>query len=346
MIDPYVLARPILQCFDPETAHEFALRALELNFVPSQPAVGDARLLTTLFGKPLAHPVGLAAGFDKNARVFARMYAQGLSFVEIGGVTPRPRVGNPRPRVFRLPEAHAVINRMGFPNDGSAVVLARLKATRAPGVLGINLAADVESADPIEDFTLLVARFAPHADFLTLDVSCPNTTNGQIFLEPVRLRELLVRVRALNVKTPIAAKLAPDVDEERLDALVDVLLEARIDGIILSNTTRDRPSVLVDPNAKEAGGLSGPPLFARSTAMLARVAARTRGRTTLIGVGGIASGADAYAKIRAGASVVQLYTGLIYEGPSLVTRIKRELGELLSRDGFPSIVDAVGADVS
>lgn len=348
MFDPYRLARPFLHALDPEDAHELTLRALERGLVPGQPQDDDPVLATALFGRRLGNPVGVAAGFDKNGRVYDRMGAHGFGFVEVGGVTPRPQAGNPRPRVFRLPADGAVINRMGFPNEGAAAVEARLaRKGRGPIGLGINLASNADSADPAADFVALAARFAPYADYLTLDVSCPNTANGQVFLDPPRLADLLARLAAAAWPGPgrpaLVAKLSPDVDDALLARLVATLLDARIDGIVVANTTRARPPSLREPAAAEAGGLSGAPLLAPSTAMLARVRELTGGRLPLIGVGGIAGGADAYAKIRAGASAVQLYTGLIYGGTALVTRVKRELAALLRRDGFASVAEAAGA---
>lgn len=347
MLDPYRLARPFLHRLDPEDAHELTLRALERGLVPGQPQGDDPVLATTLFGRRLSNPVGVAAGFDKNARVYDRMGAHGFGFVEIGGVTPRAQAGNPRPRVFRLPADGAVINRMGFPNDGAQAVEARL-ARKGRGTigLGINLASNADSADPAADFVALATRFAPYADYLTLDVSCPNTANGQVFLDPARLADLLARLAAVDWagggRPALAAKLSPDVDDALLERLVATLVEARIDGIVVANTTRARPPGLREPGASEAGGLSGTPLFGPSTALLGRVRELTGGTLPLIGVGGVASGADAYAKIRAGASAVQLYTGLIYGGTALVTRIKRELALLLRRDGFGSVAQAAG----
>jgi dihydroorotate dehydrogenase len=348
VLDPYRLVRPWLHRLDPEDAHELTLRALEHGLVPGQPAGDEPLLATTLFGRALTNPIGLAAGFDKNGRVYERMGRHGFGFVEVGGVTPRPQAGNPRPRVFRLPADGAVINRMGFPNEGADALEGRLQRKgRGPvGALGINLASNADSADPAADFVALATRFAPYADFLTLDVSCPNTANGQVFLDPARLADLLARLAAIPWSAggpPLVAKLAPDVDDALLERLVAVLLAADIDGIIVSNTTRTRPPGLHGAAAMEAGGLSGRPLLAPSTTMLARVHELTGGRVPLIGVGGIASGADAYAKLRAGASAVQLYTGLIYEGTALVTRIKRELAALLHRDGFASVSQARAA---
>jgi len=345
VLDPYPLVKPWLLRLDPETAHELTLRALALGIVPEPAPLTDPILGTELFGRRLAHPIGLAAGFDKDARVFGRMFGQGFSFVEVGGVTPLPQVGNPRPRVFRLPADGGVINRMGFPSAGAAVVEYRLGARRPSGTLGVNLASNAQSADPIADFTGLVARFARFADFLTLDISCPNTANGRLFLEPARLRELLAAVAEvpLTVRRPaLVAKLSPDIEAAALAELVAVLVDARIDGIIVSNTTARRPP-LRGAHRAESGGLSGRPLFAASTAMLAEVARLTGGAIPLIGVGGIAGGADAYAKIRAGASALQLYTALIYGGTALVARIGNELAALLRRDGFGSVAQAAAA---
>jgi dihydroorotate dehydrogenase len=342
--DPFRFAKPLLHLMDPERAHELTLRALEANLVPAQPPVDEPSIAIDLFGRRLDNPVGLAAGFDKNARVFRRMYAQGFSFVEIGGVTPRPQRGNPRPRVFRIPQDAAVVNNMGFPNDGAEVVVRRLGGERPAGMLGINLASNGDSTDPAEDFVGLVRRFASYADYLTLDVSCPNSINGKVFLDPARLRDLMARLNAVErgpLPPKLVAKLAPDVDDALLEQLVTVLLEAKIDGIIVSNTTVERPATLRG-DASMKGGLSGSPLFARSTAMLAQVASITGGSVPLIGLGGIASGPQAYAKIQAGATAVQLYTGLIYAGTALVTRIKRELAVLLMRDGYGTLSEAVG----
>ncbi|HYZ17379.1 MAG TPA: quinone-dependent dihydroorotate dehydrogenase [Candidatus Acidoferrum sp.] len=350
-MDPYRLARPFLHRLDPEDAHELTLRALELGLVPGQPRQDDPILATTLFGRRLTNPIGLAAGFDKNGRVYHRMAAHGFGFAEIGGVTPRAQAGNPRPRVFRLPADKAVINRMGFPNEGASAMHSRLLWHGKPKIgLGINLASNADSKDPAQDFVELAMRFARHADYLTLDISCPNTANGQVFLDPPRLADLLARLTAIRWsecgrRPALVAKLAPDVDDELLARLVSTLIDGGIEGIVVANTTRARPPLL-DAHAAEAGGLSGKPLFAPSTATLARVHELTGGRIPLIGVGGIASGAEAYAKVRAGASAVQLYTGLIYAGTALVTQIKRELASLLRRDGFASVEEARGTGAS
>ncbi len=336
MFDPFTYAKPLLHMLDPEDAHELTMQALELNVVPGQPRCDDPALATTLFGRKLTNPIGVAAGFDKNGRVYERMGAHGFGFVEIGGVTPRPQRGNLRPRVFRLPDDGAVINRMGFPNDGAAALEARLKRKGRPEIgFGINLASNADSADPAADLIELAVQFAPYADYLTLDISCPNTANGLVLLEPPRLAELMAGLNATEwrARPKMVAKLSPDVDDALLQRLVATLLDGGIDGIMVSNTTRARAAGLHGPHVNEAGGLSGRPLFGPSTALLARVRELTGGSVPLIGAGGIASGADAYAKLRAGATVVQLYTGLIYNGTALVTKIKRELAELLRRNG-------------
>lgn len=341
----FSLVRPLLHALDPETAHNLTLSALELGLASGKAQADDPILATRLFGRLVPNPVGIAAGFDKNARVFRRLPRLGFGFVEIGGVTPRAQVGNPRPRLFRLPEDGAVINRMGFNNDGMEVVAERLEAGHE-GVLGANLAANADSDDPVEDFAKLVSRFAPLADFLTIDISCPNTANGKMFQQPEHLARLLARLGGLfegKARPPLVAKIAPDLTEAELDGILERLLDFGINAMTVSNTTSARPPSLQSAHAVERGGLSGRPLFEASTALLARVRRLTNGRIALIGVGGIASGADAYAKIRAGASVVQLYTGLVYEGPPLLARIKRELAALLQRDGA-TLDQAVGTD--
>jgi len=308
------------------------------------------RLATHIFGRELPHPLGLSAGFDKNAHAFHQFPRLGVSFAEIGGVTPLPQVGNPRPRLFRLSEDRAIINRMGFNNDGMDAVAARFAARKTPRqIVGVNLASNAESADPADDFVKLARAFAPHADFLTLDISCPNTANGKMFLSPGPLRDLLDRLATLFTtegapRPPLVAKIAPDIDDAGLDAVLEVLLEKGIDALTLSNTTLARPDTLKSPQQGERGGLSGPPLLRPSTEILRKVFSRTRGTLPLIGVGGISSGADAYAKVKAGASALQLYTALVYQGPWAVRRILVELDQLLAHDGHARLKDAVGVE--
>jgi dihydroorotate dehydrogenase len=350
-VDWFALARPVLHRLDAETAHRATLAALRLPGVAA--LLGgwiddDPILATSLFGQPLTNPIGIAAGFDKRAEAWQALFRLGFGLVEVGGVTPLPQIGNPRPRLFRLPEDQAVINRMGFNNDGLEGIKRRLPATPPGSLLGVNLAANGDSADPEQDFATLAEALAPRVGFLTIDISCPNTANGKLFLEPEPLDRLLTRLRRLVPRgsgTAMVIKSGPDLEPSRLTEIVEIALAHRLDGMIICNTTVDRPETLRNVHRNERGGLSGRPLFARSTAMLAAVRAQAGKRLALIGVGGIASGADAYAKIRAGADAVQLYTALVYHGPALISRLKRELADLLRRDGYDSVAAAVGADV-
>ncbi len=353
MTDIFDLGTALLRCLPPETAHTLALGALARGIGPHRQPADDPRLQTEFFGRAIPVPVGVSAGFDKNAVAIAGVFGLGTGFVEVGGVTPRPQAGNPRPRLFRLAADRAAINRMGFNNDGLDAVSRRLTAWRqrpmTPLPVGVNLAANADSADPARDFETLARTLTPLADFLTVDISCPNTENGQVFLDPDRLRDLLARLNAIRAEAHGASasmlvKLAPDIEDPALDRLLDIIVAAGVDGITVSNTTTARPASLKSPDQTQRGGLSGRPLFERSTEMLRHVYRQTGGAVPLIGVGGIGSGADAYAKIRAGASAVQLYTALIFEGPGLIGRICTELSTLLARDGFAKVADAVGAD--
>ena len=341
-----------LRLFPPETAHGLALRGLSSGLGPRERADDFPVLEQTLFGLRFANPVGVSAGFDKNAVAVAGVARLGGGFIEVGGVTPRPQAGNPRPRLFRLTPDRAAINRLGFNNDGADAVRARLEAHRASGnalpPIGVNLAANATSDDPAQDFIDLVAGFAQAGDYLTIDVSCPNTENGQVFLEPRALEDLLARLNAARdasgARPAMVTKLAPDLEAGHLRELITIIVAAGVDAITLCNTTTARPKSLASPHAKERGGLSGTPLFEMSNAMLRKVYDQTGGTVPLIGVGGIMSGADAYTKIRAGASLVQLYTGLVYGGPGLVQRIKRDLADALARDGHANITEAVGSE--
>jgi dihydroorotate dehydrogenase len=346
------IAQRLLRLLPPETAHRLTLRALAhapRAFLGRSPP-DDPILGTRLFGLDFPNPIGLAAGFDKNAEAFAPALRLGFGFVEIGSVTPRPQAGNPRPRLFRLPEDRAVINRMGFNNDGLAAVQRRL--TRRPsagasrGILGANLGKNKESPDAAADYAAGVQALAPLADYLVINVSSPNTPGLRALQGRRALEALLAAVgEARGGKSPpLLLKIAPDLAEADKQDIAEVALAGGLDGLIVSNTTIARPASLRGSAAKEAGGLSGRPLFGPSTTVLADMYRLTGGRLPLIGVGGISSGEDAYAKIRAGASLLQLYTALIYEGPGLVQRIKLDLAAHLRRDGFGQLGQAVGAD--
>jgi dihydroorotate dehydrogenase len=307
----------------------------------------DPRLAVSALGLSFPNPLGLAAGFDKDAEVAGAMLKLGFGFTECGTVTPRPQAGNPRPRLFRLSEDRAVVNRMGFNNRGMEAMAARLGARR--GIVGVNIGANKDSDDRPADYRVAFARLAPLADYVTVNISSPNTPGLRGLQNRDALRELLDIVTAerarMNLKTPILLKLAPDIDAAAIDDISAVVLASGIEGLILTNTTIARPSSLKSPQAHQSGGLSGAPLMAPSTAVLKAMRARTGDRLVLVGAGGVASGADAYAKIRAGANLVQIYTALAFQGPGLIARIKRELLALLIRDGFASISGAVGADL-
>ncbi len=317
-------------------------------------AAPDPILATRLWGLSFATPIGIAAGFDKNAEVAAQAFDLGCGFMEVGGVTPKPQAGNPRPRLFRLESDRAVINRMGFNNEGLAVVAARLKATRhksagrLPGPLAVNLGKNKDSEDAGADYAVLAEGLAPVADILVVNVSSPNTPGLRALQNTAPLRRIVAATRAARdrsgARPALLLKIAPDLDRESLKDIVMLARDEALDGLVISNTTVNRPDSLTAPQRAETGGLSGAPLFAVSTDVLREAYALAEGKLTFVGAGGVASGADAYAKIRAGASLVQLYSALVYGGPGLIGRITRELAALLKRDGFTSVSQAVGLD--
>lgn len=339
------LARPLLFTLDPERAHETSLRALEAGLVPRDSGPPDPRLAQCLWGLEFPNPLGIAAGFDKDARVADALIAAGFGFAEVGTITPLPQAGNPRPRIFRLIRDRAVINRLGFNNGGHTAALARLAGRRGGGILSINIGANKDSADRIADYVAGLRAFNAHASLFVVNVSSPNTPGLRDLQAPKALADLLGRVMAARQelvaggqpRRPIVVKLAPDLADADLPAIVATILDAGADGIAVSNTTLARTGLKDEAGGREAGGLSGAPLFRRSTRMLARVHRETGGKVPLIGIGGISSGETALAKIEAGASLIQIYTGLIYEGLGLVARIKAHLSAHLDRSGLGSI---------
>jgi dihydroorotate dehydrogenase len=343
-----------LQFLPPETAHRFAIRALASGLGPRVVLPERPRLRTRFLAFELAHPLGLAAGFDKNAEAVPGLFGLGFSFVEVGTVTPRPQAGNPRPRLFRLARQQALINRMGFNNDGLRAMGARLeRLDPLPGPLGVNIGANRDSADRVADYVACLRALYPLADYVAVNVSSPNTAGLRELQRRDRLLELLSALletrRALAANgpaKPLLLKIAPDLAPEDETELAEVALQLGIDGLIISNTTVDRPEIVTGRYRDETGGLSGVPLFLRATEQLRRFFLLTRGRLALIGVGGIASGADAYAKIRAGASALQLYTALVYQGPRVAERILGDLDRRLAEDGYAQLGDAIGADAA
>ena len=339
------LGLAVLHRLDPETGHALSLKALRAGLVPLPGAITSPRLKVELAGLALPNPVGLAAGFDKNALALAALTRAGFGFIETGAATPRPQPGNPRPRLFRLTGDRAVINRFGFNNDGAEAIAARLAKRPAGGVIGLNLGANKDSADRAGDFARVLRRCGAHVDFATVNVSSPNTEKLRDLQGPAALRALLAGVMEARAELPhpipVFLKIAPDLAADELAELAGVALDSGLDAIIATNTTLSREG-LTSPHAAEAGGLSGKPLFEKSTRVLARLSALTEGRIPLIGVGGIDSAESAYAKIRAGASAVQRYSALVYHGFALVGEIARGLEGLLARDGHANIAQAVG----
>lgn len=335
-----------LHRMDPEKAHGWSLKALNAGLVPLPGVITSARLATTVAGLALPNPVGLAAGFDKNATALAPLCRAGFGFVEVGAATPRPQPGNPKPRLFRLSEDRAAINRFGFNNEGAEAIAARL-AARKPGVVpvGLNLGANKDLTDRAADFARVLAICGPHVDFATVNVSSPNTEKLRDLQGRAALSALLAGVMEVRASLarpiPVFLKIAPDLSEAELAEIAEVALQSGLAGIIATNTTLSRDG-LQSPDRGQAGGLSGAPLFEKSTRVLAQLSRLTEGRLPLIGVGGISSAAEAYVKILVGASAVQFYTAMVYQGLSLAAEIARGLEDLLARDGYPSVADAVG----
>jgi dihydroorotate dehydrogenase len=340
----YPILRPLAFALDPERAHRLTIAALK-RLPAGAPPRPDPVLASRICGIDFPSPVGLAAGFDKDGEVAAQMLGFGFGFVEVGTLTPRPQAGNPRPRLFRLVEDQAVINRMGFNNGGLEAAKARLASRKRGGIVGINIGANKDSADRIADYAEGVRTMAPIADYLTVNVSSPNTPGLRALQDKGALAELLAAVVEARgtARMPIFLKLAPDLAASDIDDIAAVSMSAKMDALIVSNTTLDRPA-LRSRHRHEAGGLSGVPLKILALQRLRDFRAATGGALPLIAAGGIGSGADAYARIRAGASLVQLYSALVYEGPCLARRMARELKALLVRDGFSRLEYAVGAD--
>ncbi|SHG87093.1 quinone-dependent dihydroorotate dehydrogenase [Marivita hallyeonensis] len=338
----------LLHRFDPETAHGLALRALQFGLAPTTGTVTSPRLHTTLAGLSLPNPIGLAAGFDKNAEALRPLSRAGFGFIEVGAATPRPQPGNPKPRLFRLAEDNAVINRFGFNNDGMHAIAQRLQNRPRDAVIGLNLGANKDSENRAQDFATVLETCDAYIDFATVNVSSPNTEKLRDLQGKDALAALLAGVMnsraGLARPIPIFLKIAPDLSDAEIADVADVAVSSGIDGLIATNTTLDRDG-LTSRFASETGGLSGRPLFEKSTRVLRELYQHTEGKLPIIGVGGVASAEDAYEKIRSGASAVQLYSALVYRGLGLIPEIARGLDALLARDGFGTVADAVGSGV-
>lgn len=372
------LVNPFFALLDPEFAHTLAVSAAARGWVPREKRPNPPILQLEVWGRKFSNPIGLAAGFDKNAEAVDGLLGLGFGFVEVGSVTPVPQEGNPKPRIFRLPQEGAIINRCGFNSEGIVVVAKRLGAQHGkrkldessstspspndegkhggkagPGILGVNFGKNKTSEDAVADYVQGVHTLSQYADYLVINVSSPNTPGLRMLQGRKQLKDLVKKVQAARDEMqwgeegppPLLVKIAPDLSKEDLEDIAAVALALRLDGLIISNTTVSRPEpVNKNPVAAEPGGLSGKPLFGMSTNLLKDMYILTRGKIPLIGCGGVSSGEDAYKKIRAGATLVQLYTAFAYGGPALIPQIKAELAECLERDGFKSIVEAVGAD--
>lgn len=347
----FPLARPLLHGLDAETAHDLTLRALAL-LPPRTPAAADPRLTIDLFGKRFPNPVGLAAGFDKGARVPDAMLGLGFGFVEVGGVVPKPQPGNPKPRVFRLAGDRAVINRFGLNSEGLDAVADRLRARKGRGgVVGVNIGANKEAVDRLADYVACTRSLAPLVDFITVNISSPNTPGlrdlqGEAFLDDLLARTIAARDEA-HPGTAVLLKIAPDISLDALDAMTATALRRGVQALVVSNTTVARPDFLTEKRiAGETGGLSGRPLFAPSTRLLAETFLRVGRQIPLIGVGGIDSAEAAWTKIRAGANLIQLYSALVYEGPGLVETIKSGLSARLKAEGLSGLEAVIGRDAN
>ena len=344
----YDLVRPLVNRIDPEAAHGYAIAALRNGLVPRPAAVADPILRVDLWGLSFPSPIGLAAGFDKDAEVPDAMLGQGFGFVEVGSVTPRPQPGNPKKRLFRLTQDAAVINRLGFNSQGLAVAEANLAKRQRRGIVGVNLGKNKDTLEAGDDYVAGAKALARHADYLVCNVSSPNTPGLRALQSRDALDALVARVQEAlahsGANPPLLFKIAPDLGDADLDDVVRVALDRKLAGLIVGNTTLSRPESLRDPQKGEAGGLSGRPLMGLATQMLAKTYALAGKNLVLVGTGGVFDAPDAYAKIRAGASLVQLYSALVYKGPGLAATIARDLAALLRADGFANVADAVGAD--
>ncbi|HPF47369.1 MAG: quinone-dependent dihydroorotate dehydrogenase [Alphaproteobacteria bacterium] len=346
----YEFLRPVFFLISPEQAHSLAILALKSGLLPSGDVPKSTILNQSIWNLDFPNPVGLAAGFDKNAEVYEPMLKQGFGFVETGTVTPLAQAGNEMPRIFRLTEDKAVINRLGFNNKGLEYYLARLAARgKSNGIVGANIGANKLSDDQIEDYVIGLKRLLGLADYFTINISSPNTPGLRALQGKEALDELLSKLKAVRDQAglenapPLILKIAPDLNDQECADIAEIILKHKMDGLIVSNTTLSRPN-LVSSFKDEAGGLSGAPLFELSTEILSKMYKLTSGKIPLIGVGGVSNGEQAYRKIKAGASLVQLYSALVYHGPGLVRKINRELENLLKKDGFRNITEAIGID--
>jgi len=340
--------RPLLFKVDPEKAHTLAIKSLKFNLIPNvfDEHKNDSIFQTKIFGKDLDNPIGMAAGFDKNAEVYNALFKLGFGFVEVGTITPLKQYGNPKPRVFRLVEDEALINRLGFNNHGAEIVKDRIKRNKKLGLLGINIGPNKDSSDRLNDYLIGLKTFYDDADYITINISSPNTENLRTFHEGNKLQDLLKSImeekKSLNSNIPIAVKVSPDISEDQVSQISEILLEHEIKAIIVSNTSEATRDKLSNIQRHQKGGLSGKPIEEKSNILINRFYKLLKGKIKIIGVGGVDSGQTAYNKFLAGADFIQLYTGMVFKGPNIAGIIKKELKELFIRDGVKNYTEIVG----
>ena len=340
--------RSLIFKLDPETAHTLAIKSLKFNFVPNlfKDGENDSLLKTKLFNKDIKNPIGMAAGFDKNAEVYNQLFKLGFGFVEVGTITPLSQFGNPKPRVFRLVEDEALINRLGFNNHGAQNILNRIKRNKKTGILGINIGPNKDTKNRLEDYLSGLRFFYEFADYITINISSPNTENLRNFHDQTKLEELFKEVKkekkSLNSKIPIAVKISPDINDNDIEKISDVLLNFEIEAVIISNTSDATREKLKDIQKHQKGGLSGKPIENKSNMLISKFYKNLKGKIKIIGVGGVDSGKSAYDKFLSGAHYIQLYTGMVYKGPNIVNIIKNDLNELFLKDGVKNFTEIIG----
>ena len=344
----YQIINSFINKFDPELSHSLAIQFLKNFYIPIFSSKDDEILKINILGKEFSNPIGLAAGFDKNAEVYDKMIALGFGFAEVGTITPKPQEGNLKPRVFRLLEDEAIINRLGFPNEGLIKIKSRIEKKKTEGILGINIGPNKDSVSRIDDYIECFKNFHNLCSYICINISSPNTENLRNFHDQENLKSLLSEIskikKILDSKIPVVLKISPDINDVDIDVICKNILEFNLDGLVLTNTSVKLRESLLSTQKNEFGGLSGAPIKENSNLIIKKFFKIIKNQVPIIGVGGISSGISAYEKIRAGASLLQLYTGLVYKGPFIVKTIKQELAELLKKDGFSSLEKAVGVD--
>ncbi len=344
----FSILKPYIFSLDPEAAHDLAIKSLKFNILPKSmfSVDGEEMLETNLFDEKIPNPIGLAAGFDKSAEVYNSLFKLGYGFVEVGTITPKRQLGNPKPRIFRLEKDQALINRLGFNNHGSEIVSDRIAHNLPSGFLGINIGPNKDTTNKNEDYYICLTKLSPFAGYITVNISSPNTEGLRDFHHQEELDRLLNGINKTkkkeNISKPVVIKLSPDIDDKEISKIIDLIMKYNISGIVVSNTTDRNRDSLSDLKKNETGGLSGKPIKDISTKLIKKFYRETKGKIKIIGVGGVDSGKAAFEKIVAGADAVQLYTGMVYKGPGIVRDIKRDLISILKKENFKNIGDAVG----